>query len=270
MQLTCPLCQQALALSEQGLACTHGHRFDRARQGYYNLLPVQHKNSRAPGDNPQMVEARRRFLAAGHYAPLAAGLVERAQQLAPATWLDIGCGEGYYTAEVAQALPSSDGHALDISRDAVKRACRLAPDLTWMVASMARVPMPSASCDVLLSVFSPLDYPEAARLLKPGGHLLRLGPASAHLMELREKIYDQVRPYDDAKHLTNLPNNWDVVDTGTVSFNFTLENPADRADLLAMTPHGWRASEEKRQAVIEQTLVVQVAARYDIVQRLSE
>ena len=54
-----------------GLACSNRHSFDRARQGYYNLLPVQHKNSRDPGDNQAMVEARRRFLDGGHYAPLA-------------------------------------------------------------------------------------------------------------------------------------------------------------------------------------------------------
>ena len=39
-----------------------------------------------------------------------------------ARWLDIGCGEGYYTAQIAQALPQAQGYALDISREAVKRA----------------------------------------------------------------------------------------------------------------------------------------------------
>ncbi len=270
MLLACPLCQDLLSPAEQGLSCANGHRFDRARQGYFNLLPVQHKKSRAPGDNPQMVEARRHFLAAGHYAPLAQGLVERAQTLNPKRWLDIGCGEGYYTAAIANALPQADGHALDISRDAVKRACRLAPEVAWLVASMARVPMPSASCDLLLSVFSPLDYAEAIRLLAPGGHLLRLGPTSEHLLELREKIYDEVRPYDDAKHLTDLPAQLTLTDSGQLSFELTLNNPADRANLLAMTPHGWRASEAKRQAVIAEPLVVRVAVRYDVLQRLPE
>ena len=69
--LICPLCQASLAPVDNGVACNLGHRFDRARQGYLNLLPVQHKNSRDPGDNAAMVEARRRFLEGGHYAPLA-------------------------------------------------------------------------------------------------------------------------------------------------------------------------------------------------------
>ena len=66
--LACPLCSAPLNAVDNGVACPAGHRFDRARQGYLNLLPVQHKNSRDPGDNLAMVEARRDFLNAGHYA----------------------------------------------------------------------------------------------------------------------------------------------------------------------------------------------------------
>jgi 23S rRNA (guanine745-N1)-methyltransferase len=130
MSLTCPICQGALSAVDNSVVCPAGHRFDRARQGYLNLLPVQHKNSRDPGDNAAMVEARRRFLDAGHYAPLAARLAELAAARAPARWIDIGCGEGYYTAQLAEALPNADGYALDISREAVKRACKRAPRTT--------------------------------------------------------------------------------------------------------------------------------------------
>jgi len=139
--LICPLCRGELHAVENGVACPANHRFDRARQGYLNLLPVQHKNSRDPGDNQAMVEARRRFLDGGHYAPLARRLSELAAERAPRRWLDIGCGEGYYTAQIGQALPDARGYALDISREAIKRACKRAPRLEWLVASMARVPL---------------------------------------------------------------------------------------------------------------------------------
>ena len=107
--LACPLCQAPLSRLDNGVVCPDGHRFDRARQGYLNLLPVQHKNSRDPGDNQAMVEARRDFLDAGHYAPVARRLAELAAERQPGAWLDIGCGEGYYTAQIAQALPAADG-----------------------------------------------------------------------------------------------------------------------------------------------------------------
>ncbi|MGB9088706.1 MAG: SAM-dependent methyltransferase, partial [Pseudomonas farsensis] len=80
--LACPLCQAPLAPLDNGVACPAGHRFDRARQGYLNLLPVQHKNSRDPGDNQAMVEARRDFLDGGHYAPVAQRLAALAAERA--------------------------------------------------------------------------------------------------------------------------------------------------------------------------------------------
>ncbi|MBV6288959.1 putative RNA methyltransferase [Pseudomonas aegrilactucae] len=263
--LICPICSAALSTLDNGVGCPAGHRFDRARQGYLNLLPVQHKNSRDPGDNQAMVEARRDFLNAGHYAPVARRLAELAAERAAARWLDIGCGEGYYTAQLADALPEADGYALDISREAVKRACRRNPALTWLVASMARVPLADASCQFLASVFSPLDWQEARRLLSPGGGLMRVGPTRGHLMELREQLYDEVRDYADDKHLALVPEGMQHAHSEVLSFGLSLAAPADRANLLAMTPHGWRASADKRAAVIDQAepLEVTVSMRYD-------
>ncbi|PWB34562.1 SAM-dependent methyltransferase [Pseudomonas sp. SDI] len=263
--LICPICSAALSAADNGVACLAGHRFDRARQGYLNLLPVQHKNSRDPGDNQAMVEARRDFLNAGHYAPVARRLAELAAERAPGRWLDIGCGEGYYTAQIAEALPQADGYALDISREAVKRACRRNPALSWLVASMARVPLADASCQFLASVFSPLDWQEAKRLLSTGGGLMRVGPTSGHLMELREQLYDEVRDYADDKHLALVPAGMLHAHSETLSFALSLASPVDRANLLAMTPHGWRASAEKRRCVIEQAepFEVTVSMRYD-------
>ncbi|MER0044214.1 putative RNA methyltransferase [Pseudomonas sp. MGal98] len=265
--LSCPICQAPLAAVDNGVACPANHRFDRARQGYLNLLPVQHKNSRDPGDNAAMVEARRRFLDGGHYAPLAARLAQLAAGYAPQRWLDIGCGEGYYTAQIAEALPEADGYALDISREAVKRACKRAPQLNWLIASMARVPLADASCGLLASVFSPLDWQEAKRLLAPGGGLLRMGPTREHLMELRQKLYDEVRDYDDQKHLELIPPGTHLAHSETLSFRLLLDTPQARADLLAMTPHGWRASAERRAAVIAESFEVTVAIRYDWIER---
>ncbi|MEK0362721.1 putative RNA methyltransferase [Pseudomonas sp. CBC3] len=265
--LICPICRAGLIAVDNGVACPANHRFDRARQGYLNLLPVQHKNSRDPGDNQAMVEARRRFLDGGHYAPLAARLAQLAAERAPGRWLDIGCGEGYYTAQIAQALPNAEGYALDISREAVKRSCKRAPQLEWLVASMARVPLADASCDLLASVFSPLDWSEARRLLAPGGGLLRMGPTREHLWELRGLLYDEVRDYDDEKHLSLIPEGMHLAHSETLTFELQLDSADDRADLLAMTPHGWRASAERRATVIEAPLRVRVAIRYDWIQR---
>lgn len=267
--LICPVCASPLASTEDGVVCPVGHRFDRARQGYLNLLPVQHKSSRDPGDNQAMVDARRDFLDAGHYAPVASRLAELAVERTPECWVDLGCGEGYYTAHLARALPTSKGYALDISRAAVKRACRRSPQVNWLIASMARVPLADRSCQLLASVFSPLDWQEVRRLLTVGGGLMRVGPTHDHLIQLRERIYDDVREYVDDKHLAHVPAGMHHLHSEYLTYDLDLVDRQSRADLLAMTPHGWRASAERRSAVIEQSkpFVVTVSVRYDYFQR---
>ena len=72
----CPLCQQVLVFNEQSYRCTNNHSFDQAKEGYVNLLPVQHKHSKDPGDNKAMVNARRAFLDLGFYQPLVKAITE--------------------------------------------------------------------------------------------------------------------------------------------------------------------------------------------------
>ena len=59
MPFSCPLCHARLTRSEKSYACPQGHQFDMAKEGYVNLLPVQHKRSRDPGDSAEMMQARR-------------------------------------------------------------------------------------------------------------------------------------------------------------------------------------------------------------------
>ena len=102
----CPLCGQTLATGASSWRCPNGHCFDVARQGYVNLLPVQQKHARHPGDTPAQVAARKRFLDAGFYAPIRDTALALLQPHLPPrpSLLDAGCGEGYYSAALAQAL----------------------------------------------------------------------------------------------------------------------------------------------------------------------
>lgn len=115
MSFTCPLCHQPLTQINNSVICPQRHQFDVAKEGYINLLPVQHKRSRDPGDSAEMMQARRAFLDAGHYQPLRDAVInllrERLDQSATAI-LDIGCGEGI----TLMLLP---------------RRCRESPRLDW-------------------------------------------------------------------------------------------------------------------------------------------
>ena len=70
LQLICPHCHAPLSNVERQWRCAAGHSYDQARQGYLNLLLVQFKNSKQPGDTPQMLACRQAFLDAGHYQPV--------------------------------------------------------------------------------------------------------------------------------------------------------------------------------------------------------
>jgi 23S rRNA (guanine745-N1)-methyltransferase len=101
--LACPLCGAPLTRDSASLVCAQQHRFDIAREGYVNLFPAHHRGSRNPGDEERMVVARRRFLDAGHYAPLCAALTETLTAACGRidAAVDLGCGDGYFTATLA-------------------------------------------------------------------------------------------------------------------------------------------------------------------------
>ncbi|MGI9276456.1 MAG: putative RNA methyltransferase [Endozoicomonas sp.] len=257
--LRCPVCHSPLQSMENGVSCSGNHRFDRARQGYLHLLPSNRMRSKSPGDDKQMVQARNRFLDSGCYTSVSSALTEATTRLVkgnpqPAI-LDAGCGEGYYTASIKNAVPDASVCGVDISKPAILACCRRRKDVQWLVASVSDLPIVDQSVDIIVSVFSRCDWREFARVLKPGGHILVLAPGQNHLQELREAIYEDVRPYPVDKLVQDLPKPFSLVGNQSVSGEMQLGSSQQILDLLAMTPHYWhikppqRESLEQRQAL---------------------
>jgi 23S rRNA (guanine745-N1)-methyltransferase len=183
--LQCPVCAGDLAVTGSALRCTEGHAFDIARQGYANLLTG--KAHLGTADTPQMVAARAAFLGAGHFAPLAGLVAERAaaRAVGEGCVLDAGAGTGHYLAAVLDRLPERPGVALDISKHALRRAARAHPRagaLTWDV--WRPLPVRTGTVAVLLDVFAPRNAAEFRRVLRPDGMLIVVTPAARHLEEL--------------------------------------------------------------------------------------
>lgn len=254
--LACPLDGQPLTLGDTAWRCAAGHSFDSARQGYVNLLPVQQKRSQDPGDSKAMVAARQRFLQAGYYQPLTERicrqLMERTDQSSGEdvfSCLDAGCGEGYYLRQLASRVPVDLALiGLDISKWAVMAAARQdnkhLPFSRWVVGSNAHLPVQPAALDCVLCMFGFPVYREFARVLKSGGVLLQVEAGPQHLRELREVIYPQLKPERSAA--LEAPEGFTYLGEETLSYPIRLEGQETIADLLAMTPHLYRASAEGR------------------------
>ena len=249
--LACPLDGESLHREATAWRCASGHNFDVARQGYVHLLPVQKKRSLDPGDSKVMVAARRRFLDAGFYQPIADAVVRETMDGVPAgsivSCLDAGCGEGYYLRHLAAAADGDCTLALlglDISKWAVLAAARQDARPSWVVGSNANLPVLPASLDRILCLFGFPVYPEFARVLRPGGKLLQVDAGPDHLRELREIIYPEVRA--ESKKVDQAPEGFRRVRTEDLRFTLHLAGAEPIADLLAMTPHLYRASPEGR------------------------
>ncbi|RBI68799.1 rRNA (guanine-N1)-methyltransferase [Vreelandella sulfidaeris] len=257
--LACPLDGEPLHVAGNTWRCAAGHSFDIAKQGYVNLLPVQQKRSHDPGDSKAMVAARQRFLDAGHYQPIAEAVsnavLSHAEVQAvgnpPFSCLDAGCGEGYYLRQLVDAATDTQPLSLmglDISKWAVlsaaKQDAKQAPLSSWVVGSNAHLPVQRGTLDSVLCMFGFPVLSEFARVLKTGGVLLQVEAGSNHLRELREVIYPTLKAERSTE--TEVPEGFTHHSSERVSYSLALNGSEEIADLLAMTPHLYRASAEGR------------------------
>jgi len=250
--LSCPLDGAVLSQQAGRLSCAQGHSFDIARQGYVNLLPVQNKKSRQPGDSKEMVAARSAFLESGVYQPIVAALVDQLLAQLPdqgrVRVMDAGCGEGYYTAALAQALSEArpalevEWLGLDISKYAIQAAARRDPAITWVVGSNRQPPVAPHSLDLILCAFGFHCFDGFNAALKPDGRILLVDPGEKHLLELREVIYPEVRQRPPASLDAAFASGLQLQRADTLTFSTGPLANEQIGRLLTMTPHLFRAS----------------------------
>lgn len=251
MSYQCPLCHQPLHFNSQQWHCENNHQFDRAKEGYVNLLPVQYKRSKQPGDSAEMMQARRAFLDGGYYQPLQQRVAELLAEVLPAdaqALLDIGCGEGYYTAAVAVRLSQEwniTTFGLDVAKVAVRSAAKRYPAVSFCVASSHRLPFVDASLDAVLRIYAPCKAGELARVVKPEGVVVTVSPGSRHLYQLKQLVYQNVNLHaDNEESLEGFKCEL------SESLAYPMVLPGEQAvNLLQMTPFAWRAKPEVQQTL---------------------
>lgn len=275
----CPACGKPLSVSDRAYSCPGGHAFDRAKSGYVNLLLPGGKHSKAPGDNPFMVDARRAFLNRGHYRPLCGEMCRLLAADAAGTGrpgftvLDAGCGEGYYTEQFRAALKETGRPftllGVDISKTAVDKAARrarqagaLLSEIRYAVASVFHLPVPDKSCDWALNLFAPYCGEEVRRVLRPGGRMLLIVPGERHLIELKEAAYDH--PYLNTVKDPALEG-FALLEQRTVSYPMKLKNSAENREidnLFRMTPYYYKTGRTE-QARVEALEELDVTAAFE-------
>lgn len=248
--LRCPVCHQDLHHRTNALACSAGHSFDVARQGYVNLLRGP---APAHADTPAMLDARARFLARGHYLPLTQAIAE--QTSGARRIVEVGAGTGYNLAGVLD--DDAWGLATDISVAAAKRTARSHRQIHSVVAdTWAGLPVRDGLADAVLCVFAPRNPSEFARILAPGGRLIVAVPLPEHLAELRAAHGLLDVAADKVTTITTALAGWQLVARTNINGELRL-SAQEIHDLIAMGPNAFHGLPESVSATVT-TLAVAV------------
>ncbi len=269
-EVICPKCQSDLKLTNNNKSaiCSQGHLYDFAKQGYLNLLLAENKKSKHPGDDSEMVTARSRFLDTGKYQGISdflneiikstiismSGVDEPNKPSSTFNYTDLACGEGYYTQRVSSLLnghvPDSCVTGIDISTPAIKSACRRDRSLRWLVGSANATPLKANSQDIISGLFFHFNLNEVARLLKPKGTFIMITTGPQHLLELRERVYDQIKEPKKSKAPDESVDSLQFKEMITYTSNIELNNRSQIENLFRMTPHYWRAAPDKKASLL--------------------
>ncbi|MBE6700958.1 MAG: methyltransferase domain-containing protein [Ruminococcaceae bacterium] len=263
----CPICKKELTLVEKSFKCPLNHSFDKAKSGYVNLLPAGKMNSKTPGDSKEMVLSRDEFLKKGYYEPLRLALSQCAKDVTlppDSLYFDAGCGTGYYTSGVIDALGTCDCLGVDISKFAADLSAKKEKRALFSVASVYNLPLKDESVDLITCVFSPMADEEYLRILKKGGALLYVVPAPRHLFELKELLYEN--PYENEESFIEYKGFTEEKRVG-VTFPIHLENSEDLEHLFTMTPYFWRTPKGALEKIKEQSTFDTTADFYIIILR---
>ena len=241
MEMICPVCGEKLNKADRSYVCPNRHSFDIARQGYVNLLTVSQKHSLNPGDTREQVLSRRAFLEAGFYEPILNTLIETARELGiSGPILDVGCGEGYYSAQLAQAL-NAELVGFDISKEAVRCAAAKYKGPTWLTATAAHIPVAEGSAELVTSLFALTLPEEFSRVLADNGCYFQVLACQDHLLGLKSIIYPELK-FKEKDSVPELPG-FTLQKSIPIRFTFTVEGEQIQ-NLFSMTPHVFRIGKE--------------------------
>ncbi|MDR1567698.1 MAG: methyltransferase domain-containing protein [Streptococcaceae bacterium] len=234
----CPICQESMVVKGYALVCSKVHQFDLAKKGTIHFLQRQIKSNYTK----QLFTSRRQMIMSGMYQPLITAIN---QQLTGDVLLDVGCGEGSF-------LASLDFSDVRCGFDIAKEGIALASDYTdsstfFCVADLTHLPFGNQSISTVLNLFTPSNYQEFQRILKPNGRIIKVVPEADYLKELRA-AYQQRVDYSNNSVLDKFHANFHLELSERISYQFAI--PKDLRQLpLEMSPLEWQVSKALKQKV---------------------
>lgn len=232
--LVCPVCGQPLNKNQHTFCCEANHCYDIAKEGYVNLLSA-HKSGDNVGDNKDMARSRRDFLSKGFYISLANAVKDCLAKYTSNgdNVLDICCGEGYYTAHLADEL-NRNYYGFDISKNMIKLAAKRKCNAEFFVANIANIPVKTGSVDFAFHLFAPFHSKEFSRILSDKGVLVSAIPGSEHLLEIKKVLYEKPYLNDEGEPESE---GLQLVDRIRVKTKINLDSSEDIMALFKMTPY---------------------------------
>ncbi|MFT8357693.1 putative RNA methyltransferase [Bifidobacterium aquikefiri] len=251
----CPICGKALHTAGSSLQCPDRHTFDIAAKGNISFLRSQHAHDGLYDQS--FFENRSALLSVGLYDHIVREVAHDVSHLPDShatTLLDVGCGDGTLTKRLQSLITQSSFDsqhqreqavreltifACDISSPAISIASRGSNTIRWFMADLANLPITDSSMDIITDIFSPANYEEFRRVLRPQGSLIKVIPGKHHLMELRQEIAkshgEQPKGYSNDDVIQGIEQHCTIEHITTASATLQLSK-AQWEQFLAMTP----------------------------------
>jgi 23S rRNA (guanine745-N1)-methyltransferase len=269
--IICPICNEKLEKTDKSYKCKNNHTFDMAKSGYLNLLISNKKRSKNPGDDKEMVLARRNFLNTNIYKKISEGVNETISKLINSKNLvDIGCGEGYYTSKIKENFDDIEIYGVDISKEAINLAAKIYKNINWLVASALNLPFSDNSIDISLVMFSRFIPEENFRILSKNGHLIVVSTDDNHLIELKKVLYDKVK-IESVDIVKEAKDYFVHKEMKKVNYKRKLNSNEEIMNLFNMTPYKWKTKKEAVEKLKEiNNLEITIDVKIDIFQKMEK
>lgn len=241
MQLfRCPLCKSDFKqVNNNQIMCLNNHSFNISKKGTVHFL----NNTPTDQYDKDLFESRKKIADSGFWTPI----LEEVYSHMPkdsGSILDVGCGNGSNLNKIHKSLPESICIGFDISKQGIEMAAKYYWDIFWCVADLADTPFSDQSFDIILNIFTPSNYQEFGRIIKPYGTVMKVVPNPGYLQEIRS-LKDDKHNYSNENVIQSFKEHFNEVKIHDISYKKYIPKHLIH-DLLRMTPLGWRIDEKKK------------------------